>query len=92
MNTYVSFRLPLSLILVELVKVTRSVVEEDGLGRNVVENLWRLEVLDGLQESSLLPSIYHLDRLLSDGAEVDKKLHAETASEQGFVRGFAHFK
>lgn len=92
MDPDIAFWFPLAFVLVELVEVSCRVIQEDGLGGDVVQHLRCLVVLDGLEKTALFGPVDHLDGLLTDGAEVDKQLHSETASKQSFVCCFAHFK
>ena len=92
MQTYVALRFPLASLLFEAVKVACSLVEENAPRRQIAQNVGTLVVLDGLDEASFFATIDHVQRLLSDGAEVHQELHAETAGKQCLIRGFAHLE
>ena len=88
----VSFRLPLVLILIEPVKVSRCIVQKHTLRRQTVKHFWRLKLVDRLQQAPFLLSIDHVNLLLTYRAKVHQELHAKATCEKRFVRRFAHFK
>ena len=88
----VALGLPLALILVKAVKVSRRVVEKDRAGRQSGEHVRRLESLNVLQKCALLVAVDDVQVLLTDGAEVDEELHAHAACEKRFIRRLAHLE
>ena len=92
MQSHITFWLPLARILVKAIVVTRHVVEENAIWLEVVQHLRILILIYGRQKSTLFVTIYHIQLLFSDGAEVNKKLHSEATGEKCLTSRFAHLK
>ena len=88
----IPFGLPLAFVLVEGVKVSRSVVKEDARRGEVVQDFRRLPVTDLLEETTFLLPVDDVEGLLSDGTKMDEHLHADTAGEKRFICCFAHLE
>lgn len=92
MHAYVTLRLPLAIILVKPVEISRRIVQKHALRRQAIQHFRRFELRDGLEKATFLLTVYYMQGLLTYRTEVCQKLHAEATREKRFIRCLAHFE
>ena len=71
-DAHVPFGLPLNVILVERIEVTRRVVKKHAVWCQTTEHLRRFILRDRLQKTSFLVAIYDVELLFADSTEMDE--------------------